>query len=80
MIKSFTNQVIRKVHDVANTAYAMRHDLYQALGSAYLHRDYTRFIILGRSRSGSNYLRGLLNSHRRIVAFGELFRSDEAIG
>jgi LPS sulfotransferase NodH len=44
------------------------------------YRDYTRFIILGRSRSGTNFLRGLLNSHSQIVVLGELFQSKKAIG
>lgn len=35
--------------------------------------DYTKFIILTRSRSGSNYLVDLLNSHENIVCFNELF-------
>jgi LPS sulfotransferase NodH len=38
------------------------------------HAQYTPFIVLGRSRVGSNLLRGLLNAHPRIVAFGEVFR------
>lgn len=42
--------------------------------------DYGRFIILGRGRTGSNFLRGLLNSHSRIVTFGELFRFYGSIG
>lgn len=44
------------------------------------HRDYTRFVILGRSRSGSNFLRGLLNSHSQITVFGEIFQNDQSIG
>lgn len=36
--------------------------------------DYKRFIILGRSRTGSNFLRGLLNSHPDILCYGERFR------
>jgi LPS sulfotransferase NodH len=36
--------------------------------------DYTPFIVLGRSRVGSNLLRSLLNDHPQIVAFGEVFR------
>jgi len=43
------------------------------------HRDYTRFIILGRSRTGSNLLRSLLNSHPQVVAFNELYRARERI-
>jgi LPS sulfotransferase NodH len=39
------------------------------------HRSYTRFVILGRYRSGSNLVRGSLMSHGRIVAFGDVFRS-----
>ncbi|MGH9158610.1 MAG: sulfotransferase [Vicinamibacteraceae bacterium] len=42
--------------------------------------DYRRFIILGRGRTGSNFLRGLLNSHSQIVTFGELFRFYDSIG
>lgn len=37
------------------------------------HRDYTRFVILGRARTGSNFLASLLRSHCRIMCFGELF-------
>jgi len=44
------------------------------------YTDYNRFIILGRSRSGTNFLRGLLNSHSQIVVLGELFQSKKAIG
>jgi LPS sulfotransferase NodH len=50
------------------------------LGLMEGHKDYNRFIILGRSRSGSNFLRGLLNSHSQIVALGELFQNPAAIG
>ena len=45
----------------------------------YGHSDYTRFIILGRSRVGSNLLRGLLNSHSQIVAYGEVFRDGNSM-
>ena len=37
------------------------------------HSDYTRYIILGRSRTGSNFLRGLMNTHPQIISFGEIF-------
>jgi Sulfotransferase family len=36
--------------------------------------DYGRYVIIGLGRCGSNMLRGLLNSHPRILALGELFR------
>jgi len=38
------------------------------------HLRYTPFIVLGRSRVGSNLLRSLLNAHPEIMAFGEVFR------
>jgi hypothetical protein len=44
------------------------------------HKHYRRFIILGRGRSGSNFLRGLLNSHNHIIVFGELFNFCDSIG
>jgi LPS sulfotransferase NodH len=39
--------------------------------------DYTKFIIVGRSRTGSNYLRSLLNSHRNITTYGEIIQDLE---
>lgn len=44
------------------------------------HLKYQRFIVLGKGRSGSNFLRGLLNAHAQVVMFGELFRSANSIG
>lgn len=41
---------------------------------------YKRFILLGRSRIGSNLLRGLLNAHPQVVLFGEVFQNKEEIG
>lgn len=41
--------------------------------------EYTRFIILGRSRVGTNLLRGLLDAHSQVVAYGELFQNFEQI-
>jgi LPS sulfotransferase NodH len=43
-------------------------------------KDYTRFIILARSRTGSNFLRGLLNAHPQITVLGELFQNERQIG
>jgi LPS sulfotransferase NodH len=37
------------------------------------HEDYTRFIILGMPRTGSNFLASSLRSHKNIVTYGELF-------
>jgi hypothetical protein len=50
------------------------------LGPRGRRREYKRFIILGEGRSGSNFLRGLLNSHPGILVFGELFRFLDSIG
>jgi LPS sulfotransferase NodH len=44
------------------------------------HSTYVPLIILTRSRSGSNFLRGLLNSHSQITVFGELFQNRDSIG
>jgi len=38
-------------------------------------KDYTKFIVITRSRTGSNLLMSLLDSHPNIIAKGELFRS-----
>ena len=43
-------------------------------------REYVRYIIVGNPRTGSNMLRGLLNGNKYVVAFGELFRFNDAIG
>jgi LPS sulfotransferase NodH len=50
-----------------------------SLGLQDSHNDYTKFIILGRSRTGSNFLRGLLSSHSQIVVLGELLKNYNAI-
>jgi LPS sulfotransferase NodH len=44
------------------------------------YREYRRFIILGQGRTGTNFLRGLLNSHGGILTFGEIFRLNTEIG
>jgi LPS sulfotransferase NodH len=44
------------------------------------HSNYAPFIILGEARSGSNFLRGMLNTHPQVVTFGEIFRFYDNIG
>ena len=44
------------------------------------YSNYQKFIILGKGRSGSNFLRGLLNSQSQTITFGELFRDYDSIG
>ena len=43
------------------------------------HSPASRFIILGRSRTGSNLLRGLLNDHSRVTVFEEVFKNENLI-
>jgi LPS sulfotransferase NodH len=54
-------------------------NIAQELGLQAAGSDYARFIILGRSRVGSNLLRSLLNAHSQIEVYGELFRSRESL-
>jgi LPS sulfotransferase NodH len=44
------------------------------------HHDYKRFVIVGVARTGSTLLLNLLNAQPTVIAFGELFRGDGAIG
>jgi LPS sulfotransferase NodH len=70
----------QKVWYLKNNWTPQLHDYARQLGLLEGHTGYTRFIILGRSRSGSNFLRGLLNTHPNIVAFEEMFKNPEQIG
>jgi len=42
--------------------------------------NYQRFVVVGVARTGSTLLLNLLNAHPTVIAFGELFRGDGAIG
>ncbi len=53
--------------------------LAMEIGIKKSHTNYQKFILLGRSRTGSNYLRGLLNSHSQVIVFGELLKNDQNI-
>jgi LPS sulfotransferase NodH len=44
------------------------------------NRTYRRFVIVGIARTGSTLLLSLLNAHRQVLAFGEVFRGDGRIG
>jgi LPS sulfotransferase NodH len=59
-------------------AYYLR-GLAMDIGIKKSHTNYQKFILLGRSRTGSNYLRGLLNSHSQVIVFGELLKNDQNI-
>jgi LPS sulfotransferase NodH len=43
-------------------------------------RDYQRFLVVGVARTGSTLLNSLLNAQPHVIAFGEIFRGDGAIG
>ena len=44
------------------------------------HSGYRRFVVVGVARTGSTLLLNLLNAHPTVIAFGELFRGNGAIG
>ena len=54
--------------------------LAQRLGLPLGARPRTRFVIIGTYRTGSNYLRSLLNSHPQALVYGEMFRDQREIG
>ena len=66
--------MLAKIKQVRNAWYPWLRTLPVEIKILTGHRNYTPFIILGRSRVGSNFLRGLLNAHSQITAFGEIFR------
>lgn len=57
-------------HVLARALDEGRHRLLRAVG----HRRYVPFVLLGRSRTGSNLLHSMLNAHRRVRVVGEVFR------
>ncbi len=68
------NLMVAKIKQVRNAWYPWLRILPVEIPILNGHRNYTPFIVLGRSRVGSNFLRGLLNAHSQITAFGEIFR------
>ena len=48
--------------------------------SALGGRSYRRFVVVSVARTGSTLLTNLLNAQGQVLAFGELFRGDGAIG
>ena len=43
------------------------------------NRDFTRFVLLGRSRTGSNLVRGMLSSRQDVRLYGEIFKNPDSI-
>lgn len=77
---AIVGKAVLRVKNLKNHWYPYMQNYALRIGLKGGHRDYVRFIILGRSRSGSNFLRGLLNSHSQIKVFGELFQNEAGIG
>lgn len=69
----------RKILILRDISYVHLKNLALDTGVLDGHSAYTRYIILGRGRSGTNFLRTSLNSHSQIVAFGELFMGQNNI-
>jgi LPS sulfotransferase NodH len=70
---------IQRVKDVIRLRDPHVRNLALDFGLLAGHQDYVKFFILGRSRTGSNFLRGLLNSHPHARVFGELFQNPQEI-
>lgn len=47
--------------------------------SFFGHRDYQKFVIISRSRTGSTFLMSLLDSHPNIECVGEIFKNTQGI-
>lgn len=80
MIREQLHTLVGKTKTVKARSTPYLRTLALEKGLARGQTDYTRFLILGRSRVGSNFLRGLLNSHSQTTVFGELFQNKEEIG
>ncbi len=79
MMKQEIRSVINKTVAMRDTTYPYLSNLARDMGVLSGHENYTKFVILGRSRTGSNLLRGLLNSHPQIQVFSEIFRNPDVI-
>lgn len=69
--------LVRKAKHVLRDREAELRNLALDLRLLPSHTGYTRFIVLARSRTGSNLLRSLLRTHPGVLVFGELFRNAE---
>lgn len=79
MIKNELRNLVRKVRNLRHLWHLYLRNFALDVGVIEGHLGYNRFIVLGRSRTGSNFLHGLLNSHSQIIAFGELFQNYDSI-
>lgn len=74
-MKAAQSQHRRKIERMQRDASLFLRGVLQSAGLMHGRTDYTRFIILARSRTGSNLLWGLLDSHPNALVFQELFRN-----
>lgn len=51
----------------------------EGINHGVIELSYTKFVILGEQRTGSNFLQMLLASHNNVLCFGELFNENEDI-
>ena len=68
-----------KLSKLQKSSYLKLGNLALQTGHIKGHVAYKKFIILGWARTGSNFLRGLLNSNHQIIAFNEIFREYDSI-
>jgi LPS sulfotransferase NodH len=66
---SIKKPVMREIRNPKEVITAIGHRLLTTVG----HNKFRRFIVLSRSRTGSNMLISFLNSHPNIHAEGEIF-------
>jgi LPS sulfotransferase NodH len=79
MVLKSVKTILRKIKNTVTMEDPAAKALALEVGLLKGHTEYTRFIILGRSRTGSNFLRGLIDSHPAVMSLGEVFRNREEI-
>jgi len=65
----------KRIHEKLNKFKRFTVDAALQLGITPRSKEYRKFIILGKGRTGSNMLATSLRSHTQIVAYGELFNN-----
>mgnify|MGYP001053021869 CR=1 FL=1 len=63
------NKLIKAIKNPKKAFSIIRYNIFKIIGN----NDFKRFIVLSRSRTGSNMLLEFLNSHPRIYIQGEIF-------
>ena len=65
----------KRIHEKLKKVKRLTADTALQIGLNQGSKDYRKFIILGKGRTGSNMLASALRSHTQIVAYGELFNN-----